>query len=1778
LWSGFIERQYKSCGLDGIASSADLCWGSDNASMMLNGQSTQLIRDPSWSATNQLWRPANDDGSRILHKTGAANADNDGEYWAVTTPDGTTYFFGRTRLDGWVTGNPETSSTWTVPVYGDDANEPCHGASFAASSCRQAWRWNLDYVVDPHQNTMSYFYTPETNFYNQNGGTAVSYDRGGQLTKIVYGTRVDANFANAPAQVVFTAANRCSAASCTLATNQGSSWPDTPVDQFCGAAAGCTGHPSPTFWTQAKLTDIATSVRNTDGTYRPVDDWALHYIFPATLDPTSPSLWLHDIVHTGKAATTNVAVPAVQFDGAAMNNRVDGTDTLPPLNKLRITQIHNETGGLVQVNYYPAQCVAGQPKPAQDANIGRCYPVYWVPKTAAPLTDWFHKYVVKQVRQIDPVGGNNTTETDYNYVGGAAWHYPDNDELSDPAHRTWSQWRGYDQVEVRTGDPITDQNDNRQTYQVLRYYRGMDGDRTTAGGTSTATVTDSDGNAHTDTAGLDGFEFEQRTFNGPSGAEVSRTSNNPSRAVTASHSTDQTRTVNAAMVHTATTITRVALAAGGFRTTRADYTYDDFGNLTQADDQGDTTDPNDNQCITKTYTPNTTAWLTSYAQQVTTVGVRCATTPTYPADAIGDVRTTFDSHTFGAAPTVGDATKVEQVTSYTGSTPTFMKLADTTYDAYGRVTSVSDPLNRVTSTAFTPATGGPVTSTATTSPAPINFVTTTTLDPAWGLPLITTDPNNDKTERAYDALGRLTSVWTPIRPRTTSEASYTFAYSISNTAASSVTGTKFDAIGDHVIAGITLYDGFLRQRQTQIPSLSGQGGRLITDTFYNARGQVMREDPAFVADGPPRSTLAEPDTLPPARTFTDYDGANRVTASRFNSTTGELWHTTTTYGGDRVNTTPPAGGTATTTITNARGQTTELRQYTGATPTGTYDATTYDYTKAGKLKKITDPAGNHWDYTYDLLGRKTTDTDPDKGTTTLGYDDAGQLTTTTDTTGQTLAFAYDNLGRKTGEYLGSLTGTQLAGWAYDTGPHAKGRPGLSTRYVNGQPYITSGVTNYDAEGLPEIRKITIPAAEAPLNKTYTYGYDYNPDDSMGRLSLPPQPGLNSEDLTYGHDAAGNQTSLSGSGSPPVTYVPEARYTDHGAPAVLNLDGGGQLTALKWAYDATTQRLTNQSIEIDTTVRDITGYTYDPAGNLKSTTDTPDTGPADTQCFNYDYLRRLTEAWTPNTTTCGDTPATATLAGPAPYWTTYGYDRTGNRTSLTSHSTTGGADTTRTSVYPAPGQAQPHALQSVTTGGTTASSYTYNPLGDTSTRTVAGGPGQTLTYDIEGHLATVADSAGATSYTYDADGNRILAKDATGTTVTLPNLEIHANPDGTTTSTRYYPFAGATIAVRTSAGGLTWLAPDPHGTDTRAITPATGAISVRRTDPFGNPRGTQPVSWPGDHGFIGGTLDPTGLTHLGAREYDPSTGRFTTVDPVLDPGDPQQLNGYAYANNNPTTGSDPTGLLYCKKPDGYDCGKGGDYDQQGHYKPKKRSGPPEPNVSYGVGGKNYKHNTDTGDTSWGNYHLPKDHPHNVTNLVDVAAWLGTVDKQDNEAGLLAGACDYYEHIGSPICSPHFYKTLTCAADPNNIDCGQEVPDPVGRYMFGAVFLAAFAAIALTTASELFIIEDGSAAIVGAETTTTAADEGVNALSYSAKITKQMGSRGWTEDSISETVSNPADTHSVWDYTTGDKLPATAYVQQGGGYVVVNDSTNEIVQVSDLNNPNWKPVWNDPKFQR
>ncbi|MCX4848192.1 RHS repeat domain-containing protein [Streptomyces sp. NBC_00893] len=184
----------------------------------------------------------------------------------------------------------------------------------------------------------------------------------------------------------------------------------------------------------------------------------------------------------------------------------------------------------------------------------------------------------------------------------------------------------------------------------------------------------------------------------------------------------------------------------------------------------------------------------------------------------------------------------------------------------------------------------------------------------------------------------------------------------------------------------------------------------------------------------------------------------------------------------------------------------------------------------------------------------------------------------------------------------------------------------------------------------------------------------------------------------------------------------------------------------------------------------------------------------------------------------------------------------------------------------------------------------------------------MTWDAEGNLDTVAEGGKTTSYVYDPDGNRILARNADGTTTAyLPGgNELTATSAGVKTAARYYTHGGETVAVRTKAG-ISLLFGDQQGTALVAVAMGVGQLVTRRKQlPFGGVRSSTATSWPGSHGFVDGTTDPTGLTHLGAREYDPTLGRFISVDPLLVVDDPVQHNAYQYGSNNPATYSDPTG--------------------------------------------------------------------------------------------------------------------------------------------------------------------------------------------------------------------------------------------------------------------------------
>ncbi len=167
--------------------------------------------------------------------------------------------------------------------------------------------------------------------------------------------------------------------------------------------------------------------------------------------------------------------------------------------------------------------------------------------------------------------------------------------------------------------------------------------------------------------------------------------------------------------------------------------------------------------------------------------------------------------------------------------------------------------------------------------------------------------------------------------------------------------------------------------------------------------------------------------------------------------------------------------------------------------------------------------------------------------------------------------------------------------------------------------------------------------------------------------------------------------------------------------------------------------------------------------------------------------------------------------------------------------------------------------------------------------------------------------------YTADGERLVRAEGGETTLFLPGgTEVTASGSGsgvTVSARRYVQFGGQTVAVRTGAraSGLTTVVADHHGTGVVQVDQASNTLSRRYTGPFGQERGTA-ASWTGDRGFLDKSMDASGLVAVGARYYDPGIGRFISVDPVMDLTDPQQWNAYSYANNNPLTWSDPSGMI------------------------------------------------------------------------------------------------------------------------------------------------------------------------------------------------------------------------------------------------------------------------------
>jgi len=208
-------------------------------------------------------------------------------------------------------------------------------------------------------------------------------------------------------------------------------------------------------------------------------------------------------------------------------------------------------------------------------------------------------------------------------------------------------------------------------------------------------------------------------------------------------------------------------------------------------------------------------------------------------------------------------------------------------------------------------------------------------------------------------------------------------------------------------------------------------------------------------------------------------------------------------------------------------------------------------------------------------------------------------------------------------------------------------------------------------------------------------------------------------------------------------------------------------------------------------------------------------------------------------------------------------------------------------------------------------YSYAPEGSLQTKTCPNGV-VTYGYDSFGNLRNVT-LTGGTAISYVIDGvNRRIGKKINGVLMEgfLYGSQLHPavwlNGDGSVRA-RFVYALDVNVPEYMVQGTATYrFITDQVGSVRLVVDASTGAVAERIDyDEFGNvlsdsAPGFQPF------GFAGGLLDrDVGLTRCGARDYDPSTGRWTAKDPLRLRGGP---NLYVYASADPVNNTDPLGLF------------------------------------------------------------------------------------------------------------------------------------------------------------------------------------------------------------------------------------------------------------------------------
>jgi RHS repeat-associated protein len=776
---------------------------------------------------------------------------------------------------------------------------------------------------------------------------------------------------------------------------------------------------------------------------------------------------------------------------------------------------------------------------------------------------------------------------------------------------------------------------------------------------------------------------------------------------------------------------------------------------------------------------------------------------------------------------------------------------------------------------------------------PLGLSRSMTWNCSGGVQTSVTDENSKTTTTAYsDAdFWRPASVTDPLTNATL------FAYSASNptwvvqsltfngSQSNAYTGTGFDGLGREIII-------------THQQSPSGTAWDQVTQS-YDSNGRPWKTSVPCTNTG----AWTCPTT---AKTIT-YDALNRPLLT----TDGGGGTVSYAYSQNDVLVTVGQVGPPPTGESNKRrqleydalGRLTSVCEITSATGSGTCGQQTtqtgfwtkYTHDAVGNLTGVTQNAQSSPQtrtYVYDLMGRLTSESNPESGTKTYFYDSdstmcgngaytsKGDLVKTSDAAGNCVMSYYDTLHRLTDIGNSNQAVSHCKRFRYDNSSGISGstKPaGLVNtlgRLIEaatdkcdntGDAIITDEWFSYTPRGEISDKYQSSPNSGGYYHEILTYWENGATKQISGLPSLPT--------FTYGVDGEGRLKSVTAStGQNPLS---SASYNAASQATNVNLGSGDSDV---FTYDTNTNRMIKYQFNIGT--QTFTGIpTWNSNGSFASLSITDPFYAPDTQNCTYsnDDLARISSA------NCGSA-----------FSQTFSYDAFGN----------------------------------LKKSGT----FNFQPTYNSATNRYASLPGTTVSYDSAGNLL----SDGTNTFAWDAFGKAINVRGHAVTYDAFGNMveadypsEFFYSPDGaayilfkgqTARQASYYLPGGAQAIYDEANGGLILYRHADYLGNVRAnSTPSRTFSYTQAYAPFGEPYAQSSVNI-GTFAGLSNTFS-LDLYDTPNREYS-DVGRWSSPDPAglaaVDPASPQSWNRYAYVLNSPLNATDPYGLFCVWDNGSYDA--------------------------------------------------------------------------------------------------------------------------------------------------------------------------------------------------------------------------------------------------------------------